>query len=64
MERPDLEAEKERLILESAANKKDLFEIEAQILSVLSQASDILSDEKAINILTASKMKSNEINEK
>lgn len=29
MERPDLEAEKERLILESAANKKDLFEIEA-----------------------------------
>lgn len=31
---------------------------------MLSEASDILSDEKAINILTASKVKSNEINEK
>lgn len=29
MERPDLEAEKERLILDGAANKKDLFEIES-----------------------------------
>lgn len=63
-ERPDLEEEKERLILEGAANQKELFEIEQQILKVLSSDKNILQDEEAINILTASKEKSTEIKEK
>lgn len=63
-ERPELEEEKERLIVEGAANKKQLAEIESQILEVLSAEGDILSDEKAINILTASKTTSNDINKK
>jgi dynein heavy chain len=61
-ERPELEEEKERLIIEGAANKKQLAEIESQILEVLSSEGDILSDEKAINILTASKTTSDDIN--
>ncbi|KRX11121.1 P-loop containing nucleoside triphosphate hydrolase [Pseudocohnilembus persalinus] len=62
-EKPELEQEKERLILESADNKRQLFEIEEQILNVLKESQKILSDEKAINILTASKEKSNSIEE-
>jgi dynein heavy chain len=41
-----------------------LAEIEKKILEVLSSEGNILSDEKAINILTASKTTSNEIKEK
>jgi dynein heavy chain len=63
-ERPDLAAEKERLILEGANNKKALAEIEDKILQVLSGNKNILTDESAINILTASKVTSNEISEK
>mmetsp|Transcript_28814 Transcript_28814/g.26051 ORF Transcript_28814/g.26051 Transcript_28814/m.26051 type:complete len:505 (+) Transcript_28814:730-2244(+) len=63
-EAPQLEQEKERLILESASNKKQLFEIEEKILEVLKSGSNILEDETAINILTASKNTSNEINKK
>lgn len=54
-ERPDLEEEKQRLILEGASNQKELFEIEQKILEVLSSDKNILMDEEAINILTASK---------
>jgi len=61
-ERPELEEEKERLIIEGANNKKALAEIEKQILDVLSSDGDILCDEKAINILTASKTTANDIN--
>jgi len=42
--------------------KKALAEIEKQILDVLSSDGDILCDEKAINILTASKTTANDIN--
>lgn len=63
-ERPDLEQEKERLIVEGANNKKQLQDIEDKILAVLSSDKNILLDEEAINILTASKVKSNEIKEK
>ena len=63
-ERPDLEKEKERLIVEGAENKRELKEIEEKILEVLSSNKNILTDETAINILTASKEKSNEISEK
>ncbi len=63
-ERPDLEEEKERLILEGADNKRQLFEIEEKILKVLSSDKNILKDEEAIEVLTASKVKANEIKEK
>lgn len=63
-ERPELEEERERLIIDSADNKRQLFEIEEKILQVLSGKKNILTDEEAIKVLTASKEKSNEINEK
>jgi len=65
-ERPDLEEEKGRLVQESAANKKQLKEIEDKILEVLSsgEGGSILEDATAINILSASKQLSTEISEK
>ncbi len=63
-ERPELENEKERLIIEGANNKRRLFELEEEILKVLSEAKNILEDEKGVEILTASKLTSNEIKEK
>ncbi|XP_051173104.1 dynein axonemal heavy chain 7-like isoform X2 [Leptopilina boulardi] len=61
-ERPDLESEKNTLIIQGAANKKLLKETEDKILEVLSVAEgNILEDEEAINVLTSSKVLSNEI---
>lgn len=51
-ERPDLEEEKNKLIVVGAENKKKLKEIEDQILRVLSSSEgNILEDEEAVNIL-------------
>lgn len=50
-EKPNLEREKERLIIESAENKKTLTDIENQILDVLANATNILEDEKGIEVL-------------
>ena len=64
-ERPDLEDEKNRLIIQSADNKRRLKEIEDQILQVLSTVgSKILDDESAIQVLSQSKVLSNDIAEK
>lgn len=64
-EKPELEEKKNQLILESAANNKQLKEIEDQILEVLSSSEgNILEDETAIKILSSSKMLSEEISEK
>lgn len=63
-ERPDLETEKNQLIVQSAENKKQLKEIEDKILEVLSSEGNILEDESAVQILSSSKVLSNEINEK
>ncbi|KAM4725109.1 LOW QUALITY PROTEIN: dynein axonemal heavy chain 3-like [Anableps anableps] len=64
-EKPDLEEKKNQLILESAANSKQLKEIEDQILEVLSSSEgNILEDETAIKILSSSKILSEEISEK
>nr|XP_033343017.1 dynein heavy chain 7, axonemal [Megalopta genalis] len=61
-ERPDLEAQKNRLIVQGAANKKMLKEIEDKILEVLSASeANILEDESAIAILSSSKHLSNDI---
>lgn len=64
-ERPELEDEKNKLILQGAANKKKLKELEDQILTVLSTSEgNILEDESAIQVLNSSKELSNEIAEK
>uniref|UniRef100_A0A8C3CTF2 Dynein axonemal heavy chain 3 n=1 Tax=Cairina moschata TaxID=8855 RepID=A0A8C3CTF2_CAIMO len=64
-EKPELEEKKNELIVESAANKKQLKEIEDKILEVLSKSEgNILEDETAIQILSSSKELSEEISEK
>lgn len=47
--------------MESAENQRALKEIEDEILNILGNSSNILGDEKAINVLSASKEKSTEI---
>jgi dynein heavy chain len=65
MEMPKQEAEKNRLIAEGAQNKKELMELENEILQILSLPKDkLLEDEDAINVLTKSKKKSETIKEK
>jgi dynein heavy chain len=64
-ERPDLEEAKNRLIVQGAANKRQLKEIEDQILHILSSSSgNILEDESAISTLNQSKAVSDDIKEK
>ena len=64
-ERPELEEKKNKLILESAHNKRQLKEIEDKILLVLSSSEgNILEDETAIKVLSSSKVLSIEISEK
>eukprot|EP00775_Hariotina_reticulata_P006671 gene6671-6895_t len=64
-ERPDLEEEKNKLIISGAANKRKLKETEDEILKVLSSSSgNILEDEQAVNILQSSKILADEISSK
>ena len=64
-EKPELEEKKNQLILEGAANKKQLKEIEDKILEVLSSSQgNILEDESAIQVLSSSKVLSEEISAK
>ncbi|KAJ6668326.1 hypothetical protein lerEdw1_015703 [Lerista edwardsae] len=64
-ERPELEEERNLLILQSAANKKQLKDIENKILETLqSSEGNILEDESAITILDSAKVMSNEITKK
>jgi len=64
-ERPDLEEEKNKLIITGAENKKKLKEIEDEILRVLSASQgNILEDVEAVNILQSSKVISDDISEK
>lgn len=63
--RPELEEERNALIVQSASNKKQLKEIEDKILETLSASEgNILEDESAIQILDSSKVLSNEISKK
>ncbi|VDD84535.1 unnamed protein product [Mesocestoides corti] len=65
MEKPELEAKKNQLIIESAENKRTLKDLEDKILEVLSSSEgNILEDETAISILSSSKTLSQEITEK
>ena len=64
-EKPKLEEEKNELIIQSAENKRQLKELEDKILEVLSSSQgNILEDESAIKVLSASKELSNDINKK
>ena len=64
-ERPELEEERNALIIQSATNKKSLKEIEDQILETLSASEgNILEDESAIQVLNNAKVLSNEIEKK
>ena len=64
-ERPDLEAQRNALIVESAENKRLLKEIEDRILHIMSSSSgNILEDETAIETLKGSKTLSDEISVK
>ncbi|ALC43064.1 CG17150 [Drosophila busckii] len=64
-ERPDLQEKKEQLIIESARNRDALYTIESKILEVLSTSEgNVLEDENAINILSSSKVLSEDIQEK
>jgi len=64
-EKPELEEKKNQLIIEGAASKKQLKEIEDKILEVLSSSQgNILEDEVAIQVLSSSKILAQEISEK
>jgi dynein heavy chain, axonemal len=64
-ERPDLEEQKNKLILEGAANKSQLKSIEDKILQILSASEgNILEDATAIETLSQSKVLSDEIQAK
>ncbi|XP_068019795.1 dynein axonemal heavy chain 12 isoform X1 [Melanerpes formicivorus] len=64
-ERPALEEERNTLILQSAANKKHLKELEGKILETLdSSEGNILHDETAINVLDSAKIMADEITKK
>jgi len=63
-ERPDLEDQKNKLIVESADNRKKLSDIENEILHILNQEGNILEDEAAIKTLNNSKVLSDEIKQK
>ncbi|TMW61529.1 hypothetical protein Poli38472_012720 [Pythium oligandrum] len=64
-EEPVLETQREKLVLEDAANKKTLKEIEDKILYLLQTAEgNILDDERLIETLGASKITANKIEEK
>lgn len=63
--RPDLEEERQALIVTSAANARQLKEVEDKILHTLSASEgNILEDESAIQILDSSKVLADEISKK
>ena len=64
-ERPDLEAQRQKLVVESADNKKRLKDIEDRILHTLSSSQgNILDDTAGIETLKEAKIVSDEITEK
>ncbi|CAG0920877.1 unnamed protein product [Notodromas monacha] len=63
-ERPQLETRKNQLIVEGAENKRKLKELEDRILEVLAAEGNILDDETGIQVLSSSKLLSEEIKKK
>ena len=64
LERPDLQQQKEELVLDGAANSRKLSEIEDKILEILSAEGNILENEEGIQIMSSSKVVANEIEAK
>jgi len=64
-ERPELQEEKTKLVLQGAENARQLKEVEDKIIEVLgSSEGSILEDETAINVISSAKELSVEINKK
>ncbi|EDQ87504.1 uncharacterized protein MONBRDRAFT_37951 [Monosiga brevicollis MX1] len=64
-EQPELEAERQQLIIQSAENKRQLKDIEKRILDTLSNSQgNILEDEGAIKVLDDAKIVSDDIQAK
>ena len=63
-ERPELEEERQALIITSAQNQKALKDVEDKILFTLASEGNILEDETAIQTLDNAKVISDEINKK
>ena len=63
-ERPELEEERQALIITSAQNQKALKEVEDKILFTLSSEGNILEDETAIQTLDNAKIIADDINKK
>jgi len=64
-ERPDLESQRQELVLNTADNKRRLKEIEDRILHTMSSSEgNILDDANAIEVLSEAKIVSDEISEK
>ena len=64
-EKPDLEEQRSKLIIQSHENKKQLEDIENKILEILQTSQgNILDDEMAIDVLSQSKILSKEIEDK
>lgn len=63
-EKPELEEQKNSLLLQGAENKKQLKAIEDKILELLTSGTNILEDETAVKVISSSKELSNEIQEK
>ncbi|EDV25795.1 uncharacterized protein TRIADDRAFT_23475 [Trichoplax adhaerens] len=63
-ERPDLEEQKDKLVMSIAAGKKKLVELEDEILKLLNTAEgSLLDDEQLVNTLQTSKTTSQEVSE-
>lgn len=60
-EKPDLEMEKEKLVINGAKNKNKLEEIEDQILKTLQNSENILADSKGVKVLSDAKILSDKI---
>jgi dynein heavy chain len=64
-ERPDLEEQKNQLVVQNAKMNKQLKDIEDEILRLLATSEgDVLEDDTLVNTITASKQVAGEINEK
>jgi dynein heavy chain len=65
-EKPEVEALRDKIVLQMAADKKTLKDIENTILKMLTESTEeqILDEDTLINVLENSKVTSTEINER
>ena len=63
-EKPELEDERTKMIIQNHENRLKLAEVELQILDVLNREGNILDDDEALEVLTKSKNVAVEIEDK